>query len=329
MSTIIYSCPYVPAEWIAAHGLRPSRIMPERIGPPGPFALVEGLCPYVHSFVNEVLTDKCACGVIVTTLCDQMRRGFDVLVRRCKLAAFLMNVPHTWQSVNAQKLYVDELMRLGRFLVRLGGNSPSDQALSEVMFEYDAARASIRAARGHLSARRYAEAIAGFGRDGPSDVPRAASGERVSVAGVPLAIIGGPLVRQDLDIFDIVEQFGGRIILDATETGERGMPAPFDRRGVRDEPLIELARAYFDGIPDASRRPNSELYKWFKNELAGGLVRGVIFRRYVWCDTWHAELCRMRDWVGLPVLDIDVGGSRETHRQRAPNRIRSFLETLQ
>jgi benzoyl-CoA reductase/2-hydroxyglutaryl-CoA dehydratase subunit BcrC/BadD/HgdB len=334
MNTIIYSCPYVPAEWIAAHHLRPSRIMPERIGPPGPFALVEGLCPYVHSFVNEVLTDKSACGVIVTTLCDQMRRGFDILVRKCKLAAFLMNVPHTWQSVNAQRLYVDELMRLGRFLVRLGGKSPSDRALSEVMLEYDAARASIRAARGYLSARRYAEAIAGFGCDGPSNVPRATSGDRASVTGVPLAIIGGPLVRQDLDIFDIVEQFGGRIILDATETGERGMPVPFDRRRVRDEPLIELARAYFDGIPDASRRPNSELYKWFKNELAGPprrhwRARGVIFRRYVWCDTWHAELCRMRDWVGLPLLDIDVGGGRETHRQRAPNRIRSFLETLQ
>lgn len=328
MKTIVYTCPYVPAEWIAAHDLHPSRIMPSTVGANGSLELVEGLCPYVHSFINEVMADKNACAVIVTTLCDQMRRAFDALIRRCNLPAFLMNVPRTWQSVNAQKMYVDELKRLSRFLIRLGGKSASDQTLIEVMLRYDSARASIRAAIPYLSARRYAEAIAAFGRDGPSSVPPGKTVDKLSLSGVPLVIIGGPLVKGDLDIFDMVEQFGGQIVLDATETGERGMCTPFDRRRIRDDPLFELANAYFNGIPDASRRPNSELYKWLKARLGDRTVRGIIFRRYIWCDTWHAELWRLKEWTELPVLDIDVGGDNETHQHRAPNRIRSFLEML-
>jgi benzoyl-CoA reductase/2-hydroxyglutaryl-CoA dehydratase subunit BcrC/BadD/HgdB len=331
MKTIIYTCPYVPAEWIAAHGLRPSRVMPAAVGSTGPLARVEGLCPFVYSFINEVLTilpQTDTCGVIVTTVCDQMRRAFDILVRRCDLPAFLMNVPHTWQSTAAQKMYVDELKRLSRFLIRLGGKPFSNDTLARVMLEYDDARASILAARSYLSARQYAQLIAAFGRDEPGMMLHSETGASLPIAGVPLAIVGGPMVRGDLDIFDIVEQSGGQIVLDAAETGERGLCPPFDRRRIRDNPLVELANAYFNGIPDASRRPNSELYNWLKREFLDRAVRGIIFRRYVWCDTWHAELGRLKDWIDLPVLDIDVGGDSQAHQHRVPNRIRSFLEML-
>ncbi len=136
-------------------------------------------------------------------------------------------------------------------------------------------------------------------------------------------------MRQDLDLFNIIEQSGGRIVLDATETGERGMCGPFDRRRLCDEPLMELADAYFGGIRDASRRPNSELYKWLQRELASRKVQGIIFRRYLWCDIWHAEFRRLKDWTDLPVLDIDTAGDNETDKYRTANRIRAFLEMLQ
>jgi len=303
--------------------------MPNTVGAAGPLALVEGLCPYVHSFINEVMTDKNACAVIVTTLCDQMRRAFDVLIRRCDLPAFLMNVPRTWQTLVAQKMYVDELRRLGRFLIRLGGKPPSDQTLAEVMLAYDSARKTILEDRSNLSARQYAEAIAAFNRDGPSKMPNKQSSTQSLNVGIPLAIIGGPMVKQDFEIFDLVEQSGGLIVLDATETGERGLCPPFDRRGLRDNPLMELVTAYFGSIPDASRRPNSELYKWLEQKLADRAVRGIIFRRYLWCDTWHAEFGRLKEWAKLPVLDIDVGGNNRTQQVRTPNRIRAFLEMLQ
>lgn len=329
MKTIIYTCPYVPAEWIAAHGLRASRLLLDHAESDSALDRTEGVCPFVRYFVGEVMNNKRAAGVVVTTVCDQMRRAFDILVRKCELPAFLMNVPNTWQNLESQKLYIDELKRLSRFLTRLGGKSPSNDNLSEIMLEYDAARASILAARDYLSAGQYANAIAALGRDGPDKTLDSVTTAEPVIGGVRLAIIGGPLMKQDFALFDMIEQSGGRIVLDATETGERGLCGPFDRRQLRDEPLMELADAYFGGIRDASRRPNSELYKWLQRELASRLVRGIIFRRYLWCDMWHAELRRLKDFSGLPVLDIDTAGDNDMERQRTANRIRAFMEMLQ
>ena len=326
MKKIIYTCPYVPAEWIAAHDLRPGRIIP---GSAGASDRTEGLCPFVQGFINEVLTNKNAAGAVITTVCDQMRRAYDILVRRCDVPLFLMNVPNTWQNVGVQRLYIDELKRLGRFLIGLGGKSPSDDTLAEIMLEYDTARTTILGAGGYLPVRQYADTIAAFNRDGPDETLNNITALESQIEGVPLAIIGGPLMRQDFDIFDITAQAGGHIVLDATETGQRGMCAPFDRRGLRDNPLLELAGAYFCGIQDASRRPNSGFYRWLKCRLTERQIRGIIFHRYMWCDMWHAELQRLKDWTDLPVLDIDTAGNNQTAKQRTTNRIRAFLETLQ
>lgn len=337
MKRIIYTCPYVPAEWIEAHGLKASRLMLDHADSVFSTSRTEGVCAYVRSFICEAMKAKDTAGVIVTTLCDQMRRAFDVLIRQCEVPAFLLNVPNTWQSPASQKLYLDDLKRLGFFLVRLGGQSPPDRFLAETMIRYDNARKSILAARPYLSARRFAEVIAAFGMDGPSSscVSRDASCMEHNTQyairntrNVPLAILGGPLMRQDLELFDMIEQSGGRIVLDATETGERGMCAPFDRRRLRDEPLMELMDAYFGHIPDVSRRPNSELYHWLKRELASRGVKGILYHRYVWCDMWHAELQRLKDWADVPVLDMDTAGDNEADRLRTENRIRAFLEML-
>ncbi len=326
MKTIIYTCPYVPAEWIAAHGLRPSRLLLDASNSSAGLARIEGICPYVRSFISEVMSDRDAAGVVVTTVCDQMRRSFDILTIRCDLPFFLMNVPNTWQSPAAQKLYMDELERMSRFLVSLGGSSPTNDVLAATMVEYDSARKSIMALRLNLSARRYAETIAEFGRNGPGKLP---VGDELLLNNVPLAIVGGPMMRKDFDIFDIVEESGGRIVLDATETGQRGMCAPFDRRRLNEHALTELAIAYFGGIQDASRRPNSRLYEWLKCEIAGRGVRGVIFHRHLWCDMWHVEVRRMKDCIGLPVLDVDSAGDNRTDRPRMVTRIRAFMEMLQ
>ena len=58
MRTIIYTCPYVPAEWIAAHGLRPSRVIPDSAQSAFSLAGREGLCPYVGGFISEVTMNE-------------------------------------------------------------------------------------------------------------------------------------------------------------------------------------------------------------------------------------------------------------------------------
>jgi len=324
MKTIVYVCPFVPAEWIAAHGLRPRRLLLDSSKGSSPAGITSGVCPFARAFVNRVSGESEADAVVVTTVCDQMRRAAELIARDSALRAFLMNVPTTWQTAAAQKLYIAEVRRLGGFMVRLGGKAPSAQELAEVMREYDAARSAVRAARGQLSSRQYSEAIAVFNRDGAPPAASLRSGREAR--GVPLALLGGPLLASQFVIFDFVERAGGYIALDATETGERTMPSPFDRRLLRDNPLVELTNAYFGSIPDAFRRPNSQLYIWLRKEIGKRGVRGIIFQRYLWCDTWHAEVQRIREWAQMPLLDLDVGD--EDAEDRTASRIQSFLAML-
>lgn len=324
MKTVVYSCPFVPAEWIAAHGLRPSRILPgtDSAGPTGPGA---GFCPYAWTFARAACRTPDADAVIVTTVCDQMRRASEQVERDSHRPAFLMNVPSTWQTAAAQKLYLSELQRLSRFLTELGGTRPSAEELAHVMYEYDARRTAIRDATGILPARQLADTIARFHRDGVVDVD--GPGATRVRPGIPIALVGGPLLPQHFGIFDVIEQTGGTVVLDGTTSGERTMPAPFDRRRLHDEPLLTLADAYFGSIPDAFRRPNTQLYQWLAGELRDRDVRGIILRCYTWCDTWRAEAERMKQWANVPLLLI-TGGADERVEAHTVSRIESFIEIL-
>ncbi len=314
MKTIVYTCPYVPPEWIAAHGLQPQRLTPQPVEGASTIPRIEGLCPYARAFVNAVAARRDTDGVVVTTMCDQMRRVFDLLVLRTEMPAFLLNVPSTWQTVAAQRLYLDELKRLGRFLVRLGGRTPDDRELARVM---------LGSVGWVLNPR--VQDVSVEGTRGLRTHPTRPAHQHHD--GVPLAIVGGPLMQRDCVLFDIVEECGGRIVLDATETGQRGRCGPFDRRRLAEDPLMELAQAYFC-IPDASRRPNSELYRWLQEELARAGARGILFHHYVWCDKWHAEFARLKEWAKLPMLRLDSEGEGEMNSARVRNRIHAFVETL-
>jgi hypothetical protein len=368
MKTIAYSSPFVPAEWIAAHGLRPQWLrLPAASGRPL-VAATRGVCPYAGALIDAAIWELDASALVLTTVCDQMRYAAALLQSRGSRPVFLLNVPSTWQTAAVQQLYLDELRRLGQFLVQLGGESPGDGDLARVMLAYDRARLALCAARGRLSARQFAEGLAelrgpapampettwglsqfspgGLSQFSPGGLSQFSPGglsqfspERKwdcplpvptapPAGGIPLAVLGGPLLEADYALFDLVEETGGRVVLDGTEGGERTLPAPFDPAKVASDPLPELADAYFGGIPDAFRRPNSALYEWLGRELAARQVRGIVFRRYVWCDLWHAELQRLKQFSPVPVLEIDAGPDDTSAQNRLQGRIEAFLEML-
>jgi benzoyl-CoA reductase/2-hydroxyglutaryl-CoA dehydratase subunit BcrC/BadD/HgdB len=295
MSAVGYCSPFVPAEWIAAHGLQPQflRFRPTE-------KLTRGVCPYVGALLEaaSIATWPDVSALVLTTACDQMRYAAAMLEQRGGSPVFLLNVPSTWQTPAARKLYHDEIQRLGRFLVELGGRAPSDAELSRIMLE----REQQTNSRGPTA--------------------------RGDATGIALAILGGPLMETDSEFFRLVEHAGGRIALDATENAARTLPRPFDTARIAADPVAELADAYFDGIPDAFRRPNSELYEWLARELAARQIRGIILRRYVWCDLWHAESQRLKEWSSTPVLEIDVGPDDLVAPNRVQGRIEAFLEML-
>jgi benzoyl-CoA reductase/2-hydroxyglutaryl-CoA dehydratase subunit BcrC/BadD/HgdB len=301
MKTVLYTSPYVPAEWIEAHGLEPCKVVPSGRDCVATALNGQGVCPFVRTFCSHVLPAQGACGIVMTTTCDQMRHAFDVVARRAKVPALLLNIPRTWQTVAARRMYMGELDRLSGFLVHLGGTRPTDDHLAQAMRAHDEARC----------------------RGGPW-----AEAHPTAYPAIPVALVGGPMREEDLALFDLIRDHGGSVALDATEGGEAGRPRPFDRRRLGDEPFLELADAYLDGIADVSRRPNHGFYEWLGRLLKERDICGVVLHRYPWCDLWHAELERIRQYTGLPVLDLDAGGDDTPDYSRHRTRVCAFMEML-
>ena len=92
-----------------------------------------------------------------------------------------------------------------------------------------------------------------------------------------------------------------------------------------EDTLSELCDAYL-AIPDVGWRPNHGLFVWLRDHIAARGVRGVVLLRNVWCDLWHAEVARLREWLPVPLLDIDLDGEPAVGRNRT--RVQAFMEAL-
>ncbi len=316
-----YSAPFVPAEWIAAHGCLPRFHRPSGVITDGPIDDRAGLCAYMRAFVNEVSADSSIDGLILTTTCDQMRRAVDLIADGSAKPVFLMHVPTTWQTSTAYQYYLDELDRLGRFLVDQGGSTPSNGELIDVMRGFERGRQQIVATPERCRGQALSTALNGLFEGAlppapPTEVRR----------GVPIAVLGGPLSKTDCQLFELIHAEGGTVLLDGTENGERGLPGKFNARQLAGEPLQVLADAYFGSIVDVFQRPNNRLFAWLKGQVKERGIEGIVLVRYVWCDCWHAEVQRIREWVGVPLVDIDLNGIDGAARNTT--RIAAFLEAL-
>ena len=324
MNAIAYSSPFIPPEWISAHGLQPSWMTLR--GSDSTFAVEvsRSLCPFAGQVMHEAMCGLDAAAIVLTTSCDQMRYAAASLERRCDTPVFLVHIPATWQTRAAGELYKEELCRLGEFLVEVGGVPMTSEQTCAVMSAYDEVRASLRSTRPYLPSAAFARAVNDL-RSGKLDCDWDSTAS--SPRGVPLVLVGGPLPENDHELLEIIERAGGQVVLDATEGGERTLPIAFDRDAARADPLAELARAYFGAIPDVFRRPNDCFYDWLSEQMANRQARGILFRRYLWCDVWHAELQRMREWSPIPVLDLDVSDD-DADWSRTLGRIEAFLEMM-
>ena len=325
VTTVCYASSFVPPEWIAAHGLRPWRIIPEdhtvseeRIRVPER----EGLCPYAADIAARA-EHRNAITVFATT-CDQMRRLAESTTLD-QIPSFLLHVPATWHSNASAAYYESELVRLGRYLESMGGRKPSQHDLITNMERFEAGRTQLRARRAQCSAREYLALVNQFYQTGIC--PTLPETTKPTKRGIPLMLLGSPLRQADLDILDQIELAGAHIAVDGTDTGEREWPRLFPPRQMRENPLRELSQAYFE-IPAVFRRPNQAFYQWLQQDaFMPPHLQGIVFITHPWCDLWRAELPRLQDAVSLPILHLSLGGSIASHESRA-TRIEAFLEMI-
>lgn len=320
---ILCASPWIPPEWIAAHGFAPRGAWLAGSGPAA--ALPEGACPFARSMV-ELARGQGECALVWTTACDQMRRAFDLLADRRAKPSFLFNLPATWQSPAARRLYEAEISRLGGFLESLGGSAPPEARLAEVMRQFEEGRQHLRTWISKHPGLPGARALANFFGHGALP-PSAESSPADPPRGVPLAIIGGPLPSSQWPVLEVIELAGGSIVLNATEPGERCLLPPLPHPAPREAPLTTLTRHYFDNAIDVFHRPNSRLYAWLAPRLEARQVRGLILWTQVGCDLWRAEAESLRETCQRPVLLLDSPSLSSGHL-RDKNRLAAFIESL-
>lgn len=289
--TVAYTCLYVPAEWIAAHGLTPCRVTPSAPADhpyPG-----MGVCPYAAAVAHASAPAR---AIVYTTACDQMRRMPEMPQPRDEVTPFLMHAPATWTQ-SALRYYRTELARLGSFLTSLGGAYQGHDRLRAIMLQYEARRAPLR-----------------------QSVPAGATGPA-------LALVGGPLLRQQHHLIDAIRSTGAHLACDATETGRLAIPPPPDSRLLQADPAQALAAAYF-AIPHPARRPDAPFHTWLSARLQDANVRGLVGVYQPWCDIWHAQMETIRERTGLPMVVVGGDTGEPGAALRATSRIHALVESI-
>jgi hypothetical protein len=215
-----------------------------------PVGIPAGVCPFAQAWLARLENEPSSDVAIFVTVCDQMRRAAEVAEETGR-AVFLMHVPATWQTASAQRFYREELERLGRFLTRHGGHSPSRDTLISVLEQYDTARATLRGLGGVLPARQFSERIAEFL-------------ESVSRRWMIGPIASRPPLRNPLVLdsvlwvflnagrpvlFGLFERAGGEVVFDGTESGEAGLPPPSTAGGCWKTRSAKWSRRTSGGFP--------------------------------------------------------------------------------
>jgi hypothetical protein len=320
---------HVPTEWIAAHGLKPERILP---------SADEGC--HCAAGACQVAAQLPAGPLIATTQCDQLRRA--------QHDGFLLDVPAAWQSPSALRLWREELERLSRWLVRQGGSAPDRERLIATADRHDRVRSGLRA---DPRPERIATWLCdGREDEGTCDFTAGTETQRLEEVGqgrlsnrmaegheclppanlctsvppvnrIPIALLGGPLPRDCGGWFAACAEAGLRIALDGSEAGERGLAPPLDRRLLHEDPLQAIAEAHL-AMPDPGRRPDTALHDWIATAVTDRGLRGIIVRCDPFCDQWQLQADRLRHWA--PVLLVESG---ENPARRA-TRLEAFAEML-
>lgn len=322
MKDVFYANPFIPREWIAAHGLRPRGILSALPFKTGASGIIMGACPFAEALSQT--TAEMNGAVVFAAGCDQMRRAVNHAVFRSGQECFLMNLPSTWQTPVSKQLYRSELERLGSFLKKLGGRSPSREILAAEMRRQNKARKALRKARPDCSGRQFAEAMNLYHRNEEMILP---AGGVPKPAEIPLAIIGESIPSSQLVLFDWIEMRGGRVTLDATTFGERSLLKPFHESSFVEDPFEALVCHYFEGMIDVFQRPDARLYEWLRPRIEERGIRGIILWHYACCDLWRAMANRIREEFHLPLLHLDASDTA-VPAPSMKTRLEAFLEIL-
>jgi len=291
MTTVYYTCSFVPLELITACGCVPQRLLPA-LGDSNT-SQAEGMCAFTEAWL-EILLNKAKQNedfiAVFSTSCDQMRRAFDLYRQHSKQPSFLLNVPST-ATEHSLNYYRQELERLKMFLCSVSGQSFDQRLFS---------KNTPQAEQIHSSKKKYR---------------------------LRIAVVGGPTpasARNALN--ELIEASNAGILLDATEDRLIDHFKISNQAKTQQDTLTALAETYFQ-LPAIWKRPNDPFYHRLAEKVRENDIDGILLLRHVFCDFWHSAAYELKKRLSLPVLEIDLDGKAALSTS-AVSRIQAFVETL-
>jgi hypothetical protein len=326
---VFLASPWVPPEWVKAHGLEPRTILSLPVVSGS--TLSAGACAHAETVLLQA--ESQAHGAFVfTTHCDQLRRAYDALISGASTRAFLFNLPATFESRAVHTLFHQELERLKRWLLEMGGREPGRETLMEILQDYEMSRERLATAGSWCSGRPYAEALLQFYSAGTTALPEPVGEARTAQPTlIPLALVGGPFTLPYWPLLDEIAKSGGTVVLNATDYGERGL----GRTGTNtlgtwaaaNRDPEALSRLFLGRMVDVFQRPNDRLYEWLGERIQQRRVQGIVLWHFIGCDLWRGELRTLEDRFQIPVLLLENDGTGDGS-VRTSTRIQAFLESL-
>ncbi|MEN6308460.1 MAG: 2-hydroxyacyl-CoA dehydratase family protein [Anaerohalosphaeraceae bacterium] len=269
MMPVWYNCPFVPAELITACGLSPRRFDADTADFCA--AQTEGICFAVETFLTGLKKQTSPYAVIFTTLCDQMRRAFDLYQANGGKNGFLLNVPVTI-GPDAVALFAEELRQMEQFLGHLSDHTAQFDTIN-------------------------------------TDAPHLKSSKPQKNSRAKIALIGGPVYACQLAALEHSLENRGAIVLNAAENAVEEFRRPLNPQALKIDPYVELAAAYLQTIPSIRTRPGHLFYQWLQTQLQTTAVDGIILIRHPFCDHWRGVEYQLRQRPLPPVLAIEWNGS--------------------
>ncbi len=324
-----YFCSYVPAELIHAAGLIPVRLL---LGPaPGDTAgsFMQGFCCSFARSLLEGLGDGTydyLSAVVMPHTCDTIRNLSDLVEPATGMSVIRLMVPTITHTKEAYDFMVEELLALKGELEKIASREISEDDLRKSIALYNRCRATLNELRDIRPGNRMLfAAYLAFQFMDPQDflslVPSLESGGAQAEA-KKIAVVGGPVPQ--LEVFDLLEDYGLEVVWDDLCTASRHADSPVDEDG---GPLHALARRYLNRQPcptklDPTNRREEALMEGIKSRGA----EGVVFAQQSFCEFHSFDypgLKRRLDAEGIPSTRLDL-----EHPFQPSGQMRTKLQAL-
>lgn len=344
----------MPVEIIHALGL-----IPVRLGTGGDDRLVEigaryisnQNCVFLRASVGlfaekDDVYVKNVDAVAIDGTCLQMYRMADLLDYYFKVKTVVLCVPRTFQTTGAREYFHRELLWFVHELEEIAGTPLDPERLAGSVALYSSIRDTIRELYRHVSRGRssltwrelYEAVHAGYYLSPEKYasllhelLARVEHGENTVTAsdGPRIMLSGSFLAPGDTKLIEIIEQAGGRVVVDDLWSG---LSSSLVR--INEPTVTGIADAYMDRVPHAAQ---PHLDRQTDHRLANltrlareSNVDGVIYHTLRYCDSFTFKAIEVKEVLGnegIPMIEIHTeyaGSDTEAIRTR----VEAFIELL-